>query len=139
MSVTLAKTPRAFTVLIQLGTITDTLLTPTTDEGYIELVLATGFGDCVELFDVTATDRYEANERAMRLHARATAIESYMVRAGASYREAHAAYRDSRTWARALTTEARASWFASEGLKHFAPLKRFALIEAMHEFGEPTA
>ncbi|MFD7334867.1 hypothetical protein ACFV98_02540 [Streptomyces violascens] len=139
MSVTLAKTPRALTVLMQHGEVHDVIPTPATEGEYDTLVIAVGFGLCLDLYDVMAIDRYEATIRALAAHDRATAIENYMDHVGASRDTARAVYRDCRTWARALTPEGRASWFGSEGLMHFAPLKRFALIEAMREFGEPTA
>ncbi|MFI6686664.1 hypothetical protein [Streptomyces sp. NPDC050485] len=137
MSVTLAKTPRAFTVLMQDGAIKGTLLTPATEEGYDELAMTIGYGSCLDIFEVTAIDRYEAHTRAMRLHDRATAIEVYMDRVGVSYGTARRVYLNNRTWVRTLTPEDRASWLAHD-LKQYAPLLHIALIEAVRDFGEPT-
>ncbi|MFG2141912.1 hypothetical protein [Streptomyces sp. NPDC048650] len=137
MPVTLDKTPRSFTVLMQQGTVCGVLLTPDTEEANDELAMATGFGDCVDLFEVTAIDGYAASIRAIAAHDRATAIEDYIDRVGVTYGAARTVYRDCRTWARALTPEGRASWLA-HGLQDYMPLKHFALIEAMREHGEPT-
>ncbi|MEU1313338.1 hypothetical protein ABZ419_31205 [Streptomyces cinnamoneus] len=138
MSVTLAKAPRSFTVLMQDGTVHGVLHTPDTQEDRDLLHFDAHWGDCLDLFEVTAIDGYAASIRAIAAHDRATAIEDYMDRVGISYNAARTIYRDCRTWARALTPAGRASWLA-DGLKTYAPLKHFALIEAMREFGEPTA
>lgn len=137
MPVTLDKTPRDFVVLMQDGTVLGLLLAPNTEEEHDRLSIRVGFGYCVSLFEVTAVDRYAASTRAIAAHDRATAIEDYMDRIGVNYGTARAVYRDCRTWARALTPEGRASWLTN-GLKEYVPLKHFALIEAMREFGEPT-
>ncbi|MFE3139700.1 hypothetical protein [Streptomyces scopuliridis] len=137
MPVTLDKTPRGFTVLLSSGTVHGVLLTPATEEGRDELYMEAYWGLCLDLFYVEAVDRFEATIRAIAAHDRATAIEDYMDRVGVNYGTARAVYRDCRIWARALTPEGRASWLAN-GLKEYVPLKHFALIEAMREFGEPT-
>ncbi|MGG7574172.1 hypothetical protein [Streptomyces sirii] len=118
------------------GTVHGVTLTPNTEEGR-ELLSIEATVDCLDLFEVTAIDGYAASLRAIAAHDRATAIEDYMDRVGVNYGTARTIYRDSRTWARALTPEGRASWL-SDILKTYAPLKHYALIEAMREFGEPT-
>ncbi|WP_370418946.1 hypothetical protein AB8O64_10850 [Streptomyces sp. QH1-20] len=138
MSVTLDKAPRSFTVLMQDGTVHGVLLTPDTQEDRDLLHFDAHWGDCLDVIEVTAVDRYAASIRAIAVHDRATAIEDYKNRGGVSYSAARSLYRDCRVWARALTPAGRASWLA-DGLQGYAPLKHFALIEAMREFGEPTA
>ncbi|MFG2864692.1 hypothetical protein [Streptomyces sioyaensis] len=136
MPVTLDKAPRSFTVAMDGGTVHGVTLTPNTEEGR-ELLSIEATVDCLDLFQVTAIDGYAASLRAIAAHDRATAIEDYMERIGISYGAARTVYRDCRTWARALTPQGRASWL-SNSLKSYAPLKHFALIEAMREFGEST-
>ncbi|WP_031102405.1 hypothetical protein [Streptomyces sp. NRRL S-146] len=137
MPVTLDKTPRAFTVLMQGGTVRGVTLTPEADEDRELLNFDAYWGDCLDVFEVTAVDGYAASIRAIAAHDRATAIEDYMDRVGVTYGAARTVYRDCRTWARALTPEGRAYWL-TDVLKSYAPLKHFALIEAMRENGEPT-
>ncbi|WP_435244300.1 hypothetical protein [Streptomyces sioyaensis] len=136
MPVSLDKAPRSFTVAMDGGTVHGVQLTPGTDEGR-ELLSIEATVDCLDLFEVTAIDGYAASLRAIAAHDRATAIEDYMERVGVNWGTARTVYRDCRTWARALTPAGRASWLAN-GLKEYVPLKHFALIEAMREFGEPT-
>ncbi|MEU5431129.1 hypothetical protein AB0H73_36750 [Streptomyces olivoreticuli] len=138
MSVTLTKTPRSFTVLMQDGVVHGVRLTPATEEDRDLLNFGANWGDCVDTYEVTAIDGYAASIRAIAAYDRADAIEEYMERVGVSYGEARAAYRSHRMWARNLTPEGRASWLA-KGLKTHAPLIHCALIDVMHEFGEPTA
>ncbi|MFI1012590.1 hypothetical protein [Streptomyces sp. NPDC020965] len=138
MPVSLTKSPRDFSVLMQYGTVHGVLLTPDTEEERDHLRLAIGYAYCVDICEVIAVDRYEAAIRAIAIHDREAAIEDYMASTRTGYRAARALYRDCRTWARALTPEGRASWLA-DGPKSYAPLKRFALVEAMREFGETTS
>ncbi|RLU79919.1 hypothetical protein CTZ27_35800 [Streptomyces griseocarneus] len=137
MPVTLDKTPRDFTVVMQDGVVRGVFLTPATQEDRDLVNFNAYWGDCIDVCEVTAIDGYAASIRAIALHDRATAIENHMARFRVSYREARAAYRDFREWARALTPEARASQPA-DVLKAYAPLVHFALIEAMRDLGEPT-
>ncbi|MGG2460186.1 hypothetical protein ACO0M4_10250 [Streptomyces sp. RGM 3693] len=137
MPVTVDKTPRAFTVFMQNGTVRGVTLTPEADEDRELLNFHAYWADCFDVFEVTAIDRYAATIRAIAAHDRATAIEDYMDRVGVTYGVARTVYQDCRAWARALTLEGRTSWLTN-GLKSYAPLKHFALIEAMSEHGEPS-
>ncbi|EXU69640.1 hypothetical protein Z951_02760 [Streptomyces sp. PRh5] len=136
MSLTPEKTPRSFTVLMQDGTVHEVLPTPDTQEDRDLLYFDAYWGHCLDLFEVTATDADAARVRAVAAHERAMAIEDYMNRVGVSHQTAWTVYRDSHTWARALTPDGRASWH-TDILKSYAPLKHFALIEAMRDLGEP--
>ncbi|MFD3514837.1 hypothetical protein [Streptomyces sp. NPDC058657] len=136
MSVTLDKTPRAFTVLISdEGTVTAVLPTPATNT-HSELD-AYAYGNCLEVHDVEAIDRYAAHMTAVASRQRERAIADCAEKLDSTEDIARTIYRDCRIWARSLTPNGRAHWhsfdFESCG---YLPIKRFALEEVMRENGE---
>lgn len=135
MSVTLDKTPRAFTVLMQNGAVRDVLPAPADQEERELLHFDAYWGDCLDVREVTAIDRYAAHITALADHDREVAITDYAERIGIDENVAHAIYRDCRIWARALGTNGRAYWH-SVNVETFAPLKHFTLIEVMREHAE---
>ncbi|MFH8465975.1 hypothetical protein [Streptomyces sp. NPDC017991] len=137
MPVTLDKAPRSFTVLMQDGVVHGVLLTPATEEDRELLYFDAYWGDCLDLREVTAIDRFEAHNTAVATHDREIAIEDYVDRVGVSHDVARTVYQDCRIWARSLGTAGRASWLR-HGLKNYMPLKHFVLIEVLREVGEPT-
>ncbi|MGI5337742.1 hypothetical protein ACQEVS_10235 [Streptomyces sp. CA-181903] len=137
MPVTLRKTPRSFTVLMQDGAIHAVLLTPSTEEDRDVLYLD-AWADCLDVHRVTAIDGFDAHTQATNAHQRTTAIESYMLRSGTTYEAAHDLYRRLRTWADSIGAENRAHWANRPIVVRF-PLMRFVLTEAMREHRDPTA
>ncbi|MFP3991052.1 hypothetical protein U9R90_27000 [Streptomyces sp. E11-3] len=134
MPVTLDKTPRAFTVLMQEGAVLGVLRTPATEEERDMLWFDAYWGDCLDVREVTAVDRYTAHITALSDH-REAAITDYAERIGVHEDTARTIYRDCRTWARVLGAEGRAYWH-SVNVATLAPLKDFALTEVMREHGE---
>ncbi|MFE1206387.1 hypothetical protein ACFW5V_32390 [Streptomyces sp. NPDC058762] len=59
MAITLAKTPRPFTVLAQDDQIIGVMPTPT-DERATEELFVTVFAHCLQTYEVTAIDRFDA-------------------------------------------------------------------------------
>ncbi|GHF32956.1 hypothetical protein GCM10010218_12530 [Streptomyces mashuensis] len=137
MPVTLAKTLRSFTVLMQDGTVRAVLLTPATQEDRDLLYFDAYWGDCLDLREVTAIDGFDAHTKAVAIHDRETAIEDYTYRLGVEYGAACAVYRSLRTWADAMGTEGRARWIGHPILARL-PLTAFVLTEVMREHHELT-
>ncbi|WP_030780714.1 hypothetical protein [Streptomyces sp. NRRL S-920] len=137
MSVTLAKAPRSFTVLMQDGTVHAVLVTPATQEDRDLLYFDAYWGDCLDLYEVTAVDRFGAHHEAIAIYDRKTAIEDHMDRMGIEYDAAHSVYQDLRAWALAMSAADRVRWI-SHPLTTRAPLTHFVLAEVMREHREPT-
>ncbi|MGW1275564.1 hypothetical protein ACWD4V_01215 [Streptomyces tsukubensis] len=135
MPVSLIKTPRPFTVLTQDGTVHAVIPTPGTQEARDALYIEAVWGDCLDLFEVTAADHHEATIRAINTSERAQALQEHMDFHGVSYGRARTAYLNLHAWLRRQTPETRATWLADyTGPQH--SLIRFAAREAMREFGE---
>ncbi|MFE0058743.1 hypothetical protein [Streptomyces sp. NPDC059003] len=134
MPVTLNKTPRAITVLMQDGTVYGLLLTPATGEERHTLYMDAYWGACLDVVAVTAIDRYDAITQAAAQHAREMAIEDYAARYHVSEETARAVYRDCRRWATTLSPTERAT---RHRIKHQSTIRRTALIDVMRENGEP--
>ncbi|MFK0294288.1 hypothetical protein ACIQU6_27975 [Streptomyces sp. NPDC090442] len=137
MPVTLNKIPRSFTVLMRDGVVHAVLFTPATQEDRTALYLEMSWGECMDVFEVTAIDRYDAHICALNTHGRETVIDNYMHRHGVTYGEARAFYHQARAAAHALTPEVRAAAF-NPLLQRCSPVWHFALIEAMRNNGDPT-
>ncbi|MFI1201689.1 hypothetical protein ACH4VR_19920 [Streptomyces sp. NPDC020883] len=134
MSVTLNKTPRHFSVLMQDGRIFGSLLTPTTSEERSALFLD-AYIDCCDVYEVTAVDRYDAHAKAAQQYHRGEAIAAFARRTGMSYSLAETVYQRCRTWANSLTPALRACWLGSNLISYMG-LNAYALTEVMREHGE---
>ncbi|MER5301387.1 hypothetical protein ABT039_18195 [Streptomyces lasiicapitis] len=137
MSVTLAKAPRSFTVLMQDGTVHAVLITPATQEDRDLLYFDAYWGDCLDLYEVTAVDRFDAHNVAVAVYDRETAITDYMDRMGIKYDAARCVYQDLRAWVITMGATSRARWI-NHPLTTRCPLTHFVLAEVMREHREPT-
>ncbi|WP_086822424.1 hypothetical protein [Streptomyces sp. NRRL B-24572] len=83
MSVSLDKTPYAFTVFLVDGAPFGVALTPQDDDERDAMYLEAHFGLCLDVYEVTAIDRYEAFSKGVEAHTRLMATNEAIERAEA--------------------------------------------------------
>ncbi|EXU69641.1 hypothetical protein Z951_02765 [Streptomyces sp. PRh5] len=140
MSISLAKTTRSFTILMQHGTVHAVLLTPAGDQERSRLRAEWYMKDCRDMIEVRAIDGYDASVQAMPLAERRVVIKTYLDHdENNTFRDASRIYRSFRDYVRSLTPEERAAQFNPDLANNppVGPLIHFAFIETMRELGEP--